>query len=110
MTKESKMIVYNVTTKVTTAIAADWLRWINEEHHKDIINTGCFTHATILQLLETDDSEGPTYVVQYFAESKSNYNIYIEKFAASMRQKAFDKWGNKFIAFRSLMQVIAPIP
>jgi hypothetical protein len=23
-----------------------------------------------------------------------------------MRQKAIDKWGNKFIAFRSLMQVI----
>ncbi len=104
------MIVYNVTTKVTSAIASDWLQWINEQHIPDIINTGCFTHATILQLLETDDSEGPTYTVQYFAESKSNYNIYMEKFAATMRQKAFDKWGDKFIAFRSLMEVVAPTP
>jgi hypothetical protein len=100
------MIVYNVTTKVTAAIASDWLQWINEEHIPDIINTGCFTNATVLQLLETDDSEGPTFTVQYFAESKLNYNIYIEKFAAAMRQKAFNKWGDKFIAFRSLMQVI----
>ncbi len=104
------MIVYNVTTKVTTAIASDWLQWLNEEHIPEIIYTGCFTHATILQLLETDDSEGPTYTVQYFAESKSNYNMYMEKFAATMRQKAFDKWGDKFIAFRSLMEVVAPMP
>ena len=102
------MIVYNITTKVAIAIAGNWLQWINEEHNPDIINTGCFTHATILQLLETDDSEGLTYTVQYFAESKSNYNTYMEKFAATMRQKAFDKWGDKFIAFRSVMQVIAP--
>ena len=100
------MIVYNVTTKVTTGIQQQWLQWIKEEHIPDIINTGCFTHASVFQLLENDDSEGPTYAVQYFAESKSLYNNYMEKYAAVMRQKAFDKWGNQFIAFRSLMQVI----
>lgn len=100
------MFIYNVTTKVHESIKSDWLAWLNEEHIPDIINTGCFTHATVLQLLEVDDSEGPTYAVQYFAESKSLYNNYIEKFAAQMRQKAFDKWGNKFIAFRSVMQVV----
>ena len=65
-----------------------------------------FTKATILQLLETDDSEGPTYAVQYFAESKALYNRYIEKYAGVMRQKSFEKWGDKFIAFRSVMQVV----
>ena len=62
-----------LTTKVanTASINHAWLQWLKEEHIPDIINTGCFTHATILQLLETDDSEGPTYAVQYFAESKS---------------------------------------
>jgi hypothetical protein len=100
------MIVYNVTTKITPDIEQPWLLWIKEEHIPDIIGTGCFTHANVFKLLETDDSEGPTYTVQYFAESKSLYNNYTEKFVAAMRQKAFDRWGNKFIAFRSLMQVI----
>ena len=100
------MFVYNVTTKVAHTIQQQWLQWIKEEHIPDIINTGCFTNATILQLLEVDDSEGPTYAIQYFAESKSQYNIYIEKFAPLMRQKAIEKWGDKFIAFRSIMQVI----
>ena len=100
------MIVYNVTTKVDPSIQNDWLTWIKEEHIPGIINTRCFTNASTFQLLEVDDSEGPTFTVQYFSESKSLYNLYIEKFAATMREKAFEKWGNKFIAFRSLMQVV----
>ncbi|MFC4262911.1 DUF4286 family protein [Ferruginibacter yonginensis] len=100
------MFVYNVTTKVTHAIATNWLQWLKEIHIPEIIDTGCFTNATVLQILEIDESEGPTYAVQYFAESKSNYNLYIEKFANSMRQKAFDKWGDQFIAFRTFMQIV----
>ncbi len=100
------MIVYNVTIKITNAIHTEWLHWLKEEHVPDIIQTGCFTHATILRLMEVDDAEGPTYAVQYFAESKGLYNNYIENHAAMMRQKSFAKWDNQFIAFRSVMQVV----
>ena len=100
------MIVYNVTIKITAAIQTDWLQWIKKVHVPEILQTGCFTHATVLRLLEVDDSEGPTYTVQYFAESKGLYNNYIETHADLMRQKSFDKWGNQFIAFRSVMQVV----
>ena len=100
------MIVYNVTIKITTAIHTEWLQWLKEEHIPDVIQTGCFTHAVILRLMEVDDTEGPTYAIQYFAESKGLYNNYIENHAAEMRQKGFNKWGNQFIAFRSVMQVV----
>jgi len=100
------MIIYNVTVKVHSSIKNEWLTWLKEEHIPEVIKTGCFTHATILQLLEIDESEGPTYAIQYHAESKSLYNNYIEKHAGLMRQKSFDKWGDKFIAFRSVMQVV----
>ena len=100
------MFIYNVTIKLEEAIHEQWLQWLKEEHIPDVITTGCFTRATVLRLLETDDSEGPTYAIQYFAESKANYNRYIEKFAPEMRQRSFDKWGNRFIAFRSVMEVV----
>ena len=100
------MIVYNVTIKITNSIHTDWLQWTKEEHIPDVLQTGCFTHAVILRLLEVDDTEGPTYAIQYFAESKGLYNNYIENHAAEMRQKGFNKWGNQFIAFRSVMQVV----
>ena len=101
------MYIYNVTTKVHTTIQNEWLQWLQEEHIPEIIKTGCFTSTSILQLLETDDTEGPTFAVQFKADSKGLYNQYMEKFAGIMRQRSFDKWGDKVIAFRSLMQVIS---
>jgi Domain of unknown function (DUF4286) len=100
------MIIYNVTIKVANAIQQDWLQWLKEEHIPEVIATGCFTHAVIVRLLEVDDREGPTYAVQYHAPSKALYNNYIENHAPAMRQKSFDKWGDQFIAFRSVMQVV----
>ncbi len=100
------MFIYNVTINVQESIKNDWLSWLKEEHIPEVIGTGCFTHAVILRLMEVDDSEGPTYAIQYHAESKSLYNNYIENHASEMRQKSFDKWGDKFIAFRSVMQVV----
>lgn len=100
------MFIYNVTTKVSNSVKTDWLAWVHQEHIPEIINTGCFTTATVLQLLETDDSEGPTYAIQYGADSKAMYNQYIEKFSGSMRRKVDEKWGDNIIAFNSLLQVI----
>lgn len=100
------MFIYNVTIKVQEPIHEAWLQWLKEEHVPEVLATGCFTNATIVRLLEVDDSEGPTFAIQYVAESKALYNRYIENFADILRQKSFDKWGNQFMGFRSLMQVI----
>ena len=99
-------VVYNVTIKVQEVIKADWLRWITEVHVPEVLNTQCFVKATISRLTEIDDSEGPTFTIQYIAESKAQYNRYIELFANEMRQKSYDQWGNQFIAFRSVMHII----
>jgi hypothetical protein len=100
------MLIYNVTIKIESSIEADWLQWMQQTHISEVIATGCFTHAVTLRLLDVDDAEGPTYAIQYHAESKANYNRYIDKYAGEMRQKVFDKWGNQFVAFRSVMQII----
>ncbi|MFM8806808.1 MAG: DUF4286 family protein [Sphingomonadales bacterium] len=100
------MYVYNVTIKVAHTIAADWLRWLREEHIPEMIATGCFDKATILQLLENTDEEGATYAVQYRALHHADYERYLAEFAPGMRQKGLDKWGENFIAFRTLMQIV----
>jgi hypothetical protein len=100
------MILYNVTIKVHSSIHTEWLQWLKETHVLDIMQTNCFTDFKILKLLEIDETEGPTYAIQYFAESKALYNLYIEKFASEMRNRSFAKWGDRFIAFRSVMQIV----
>lgn len=103
------MYIYNVTIKVQAAIQKDWLHWLTDEHIPEVLETGCFSNARVLQLKEVDDTEGPTYAIQYFAASKSLYNLYIEKFAPVLRQKSFDQWGDRFIAFRTVMEVVSEI-
>ena len=100
------MFIYNVTIKVKNEIQEDWLEWLKAEHIPEVIATGCFQKATLLRLMEVDESEGPTFAVQYYAESKGAYNQYIEKYANLLRQKSYEKWGDSFIAFRSIMQVV----
>jgi hypothetical protein len=100
------MIIYNITSKVSNAIHMDWLKWTEEVYIPELIATGCFTDGVILQLLEIDDSEGPTFAVQMKAESKALYNRYVEHFAEAMKQKSFAEWGDQFISFRSVMKVV----
>jgi hypothetical protein len=100
------MIIYNVTIKIIPSIEPAWVEWMRAEHIPDIINTGCFVNATMLRLLNIDESEGPTYAVQYQAPDKDSYDRYISQYSQQMRQKAFDKWGDGFIAFRTVMEVV----
>ena len=99
-------IIYNVTVKVENSIADDWMKWLMDEHGPQIIATNCFKKFTALKLLEQDDAEGVTYAVQYFADNMQNYERYLAEFADHFRRESINKWGQKFIAFRTVMQVM----
>ncbi len=100
------MIIYNVTVKVEQHIANKWLQWVLEEHIPHMMQTECFAEYKVVRLLEVDDTEGPTYAIQYAAESRGDYNRYIEMHESEMRKRSFEKWGEQFIAFRSVMEVV----
>ena len=53
-----------------------------------------------------DERQVPAFAIQCDAESKGQYNRYIEIFAEGMRKKVAEKWGNLVIAFRSVLQVV----
>lgn len=99
-------IIYNVTTKVESRIAAEWLEWMNKEHIPEIIATGCFTRAAVLRLLDMDESEGPTYAVQYFTSTRALYHQYRQQFAERVARNARDKWGDAFVSFDSALEVV----
>ena len=100
------MIVYNITCKVQHAIAKDWLTWQLEEHIPEVMATKLFDDFKVHRLLEQDDAEGPTYTIQYFTNSMDRYQQYIKMYAPLLREKAFAKWGNQFIGFRSVMEAV----
>jgi hypothetical protein len=100
------MIIYNVTMKVDWEIAEDWLQWMQDIYIPEIVGTGCFEKHQLVKLLEVDDAEGPTYAAQYYANNVATYNKYVEQYSGDLRKGLSNKWGDKCLAFATLMQVV----
>ena len=100
------MLVYNITLKVDPSIVEEWLAWQKEAHIPEIMATGKFDSYKFFRLLEQDETDGPTYIIQYFTSTKERYQQYIDGHAPLLRQKANDKWGNRFVGFRTLMELV----
>ena len=100
------MFIYNVTSQVSHAIATEWLEWMQQEHIPEVIASGVFTHHRIMRLLDTDESEGLTYVVQYFTSNREAYHKYQGEYASELRRQAQEKWGDQVFSFRTFMEVI----
>ena len=100
------MIVYNLTIKVSWGILDRWLPWELQEHIPAVMATQLFDEYKFYRLLDEDETEGPTFVLQYFTGAMERYERYIIEFAAGFRQEGLDKWGDGFIAFRTLMEEV----
>ena len=100
------MFIYNITMKVDNQILDQWLAWQKEEHIPEVMATNLFHESRFYKLLEQDDTEGSTYVVQYYTNSKEDYDRYIQDYAPALREKALNKWGNHFAGFRTIMQAV----
>jgi Domain of unknown function (DUF4286) len=101
------MVVYNLTIKVQEAILEDWLVWELQEHIPAVMATGLFDGYAFHRLLEQDESEGPTFVLQYQVSSLERYRQYLAEFSPAFQRDGFNKWGNGFIAFRTIMEELA---
>ncbi|MES1216052.1 MAG: DUF4286 family protein [Bacteroidota bacterium] len=100
------MIVYNISFKINPDIETEWVQWQQQEHIPEIMAYGQFTDFKFYRLLEPEQEDGLVYIVQYFSHSLDNYYHHINNIAPIYQQKALEKWGEQFIAFRTLMQVV----
>ena len=99
-------IVYNTTIKVDPRIEKEWIDWKKNEHIPEIMATGLFSDYKFFRLLEQDETEGITYVIQYFSPSFEHYQRYIEEFATLLNEKSFVKWSDQFVFFQTVMKIV----
>lgn len=101
------MIVYNVTCNVENPMANEWLEWMKTVHIPEVMATGCFVENKILKLHnpETDD-EGINYAIQYTCDSIETLERYRSEFGPGLQTKTLEKYGNKVLAYRSVLEII----
>jgi hypothetical protein len=100
------MLIYNVTSKVDHSIHESWVEWMKNKHIPQVMETGCFSKFQFVRVLDIDESDGATYAIQYYANTKEDYERYIDQFSITLRNDVLQTWGNKIAGFRSLMQVV----
>lgn len=100
------MFIYNITIKVDLQIHDLWRVWLDTTHIPFIMETGKFTRHQLLRLREVDDSDGPTYALQLFTESKADFNAYKALHEGAVRQAEQAAWAGKMLCFSTLMEIV----
>lgn len=99
------MILYSVTVNVGDDIHDEWIHWMRKTHVPDVMNTGCFVMHKIMKLHEPKQ-DGHTYSFQYFTESLDKLKEYQTYHAPSLQAEHQNRYQNKFVAFRTILEVI----
>lgn len=102
----AQKLIYNVTIKITWAIQEKWVTWMKQQHIPALMETKCFEKYTFAKLIDIEEDEGPTYTCQYVLASRAQFDEYEKQFSTALRKETIDTWGNQFIAFRTLMEVV----
>lgn len=100
------MIIYNVTVNINHDVHDEWLQWMKDVHIPNVMNTGIFTDSRMLRLLGDEQSGGVTYAIQYTCPAMKDYERYRTEFAPSLQKEVSDKYKDKFVAFRTLLETV----
>ena len=99
------MIIYNVTVSVEESIKTDWLNWIKTEHIPEVMAAAVFTKAQINRVIVQGDSNN-TFAIAYTCPSMKDLHQYQVNFAAELQENHLARYGDKAVAFRTIMEVI----
>ena len=99
------MIIYNVTVNINDEVHQEWLQWMKEVHVPDVMATGMFLANKICKVMVQEQS-GTTYSIQYTCKNMETLEYYQEHFASKLQQEHSKKYEGKFVAFRTLLEVV----
>ncbi len=99
------MIIYNVTVNIDDSVHDEWLHWMKTKHIPDVVATGCFSSGTIFKLLVEEES-GTSYSIQYRCPNLVGVQRYIKEFAPALQKEHSEKYKDKFVAFRTLLEEV----
>ena len=103
------MYIYNVTINIEESAHDQWLKWMHEKHIPDMIATGKFSKALMSRVMINEEMGGLTYSIQFTTESKEMLEKYYKEDADRLRSETTKLFPNKFVAFRTELEIIHEI-
>ena len=100
------MIVYNVTISIDKDAENHWLDWMKNTHIPDVMQKELFIDCKISRVLEEAAGGGNTYAIAYLCKNMRNYEKYHNKFASKLQAEHRNKFAGRFVAYRTLLEVV----
>jgi hypothetical protein len=99
------MYIYNVTVNVEKEIISEWIVWMKEVHIPEVLETGMFVSCQLNKVM-VEEEQGETFAVQYTAKELENIRLYQEMYAPALQKETLNKFGQKCVAFRTILEVM----
>jgi len=101
------MIKYNVTVRVDPSVEKDWIAWMRDIHIPDVMATGLFLRHEFSKLIHPEPIDDATsFIIQYWCNDIDTLNQYFKNAAPALQKDHVDRYGEKCLAFRTIMEEI----
>lgn len=101
------MIVYSVTCLVDDSIHDEWITWMKEVHLPEVMATGKFISYQMFRIDPHDQEDtGTSYNIHYTLEKREHLQDYSVNHGPALKAKTLAKYGEKVIAFRTVLETV----
>ena len=100
------MILYNITVKIDDKIKDEWLEWISANYIPKVMSTELFNNYKIFRLLNEPDNDGLTFAIQFYTDTLSRFEIYLNDFANKINEEHKLKFNHQHVAFMTVLESV----
>ena len=101
------MLIYNVTVTIDLDVAEAWLQWMLNTHLPEMMATGMFRSYRLNRMIAHDHPDAEIYTAQYLVPDMEHLIRYRDEFAPALQADSQKRFGGKYAAFRTVMEVVA---
>lgn len=95
-----------MTVSVSAKVEEDWLKWMNETHIQEVLDTGYFSGHEMFRVMLNKEDESVTYSIQYRFTEMKDLQLYQANAAPALQAKHKERYKDECVAFRSILQKI----
>lgn len=100
------MYLFNETVGIDASVEQEWLTWVKAVYIPEVLKTGLFSHHTLYKVLHESEDGSISYSIQFFAAQLDHVVLFLEKFAPPLVEQQRQKFNNRHVAFRTLLEQV----
>lgn len=100
------MFIYSVHIELKASRRDEWINYMKSEHINDVLATGCFVKAEMVERLEPNETDHCHFTTNYYFDDFRDIETYREQHATGLQQDVKKIFGEDFKGSREILRVV----